>query len=90
MLDDVEAMIKEKLLESLIDKMSDSNGARLKPKGLEVKVAAPDKEHLAEGLDKAKEALPSVPEAGSEPGEDDDESRLMALLGDEDDDEDKK
>lgn len=90
MLEDIEQKVKEALLESLIDKMSDDNGSRLKP-GLAVKVAAPDKEGLAAGLDKAKEELPGIPEGKDEttPPEDDDESRLLALLADDDDD-DKK
>lgn len=96
MLDDLEQKIKEKLLEDLITKMSDSNGDRIKPKGLAVQVAAPDKEKLAEGLDKAKSVLGSVPDSGdmpsgdgitSDPSDDDsDEARLMQLLSSEDDD----
>jgi hypothetical protein len=93
MLNDIEDMIKQKLLEDLIDQMGDKSGDRLSPPGLAVKVAAPDKEGLSEGLDKAKDALPNIPEPGKEaeaaPSEDDDESRLLALLSD-DDDEDKK
>lgn len=105
MTDDLEQMIKERLLEDLINKMSDKRGEGLAPKGMAVQVAAPDKEKLAEGLDKAKEELPHLPEAsegdeaeaagheGAGDGqEDDDEQRLLALLGehDEDDDEGKR
>lgn len=85
MLDDIEDMIKQKLLEHLIESMGDKSGDRLKPP-MAVEVAAKDKAGLSDGLDKAKDALPSIPESG---GEDDDESRLMDLLG-EDDDEDEK
>lgn len=85
MLDDMEQMIKEKLLEDLIGKMSDGMGDRMKPKGLGVEIQAPDKAHLAEGLDKAKDLVShtdAMPESGDG---DDDEQRLMDLLGDDDD-----
>lgn len=93
MLDDMSQMIKEKLLEELIDKMSSSHGDSMKPKGIGVSVEAPDKEHLADGLDKAKDLLgkggplPGLDSASGSPGDDDDdEQRLMDLLGDDDDD----
>jgi len=89
-------MIKEKLLEELIAKMSDAGSDRMKPKGLGVEVQAPDKEHLAEGLDKAKdllsksdapelEASEPSPEHDSDSSEEDDEQRLLALLEDDED-----
>lgn len=90
MLDDMSQMIKEKLLEELIEKMSSAGGDRMKPKGLGVEVQAPDKEHLAEGLDKAKDLIQKPGESEpSEGGEEDDEQRLMALLDDDDDEKDK-
>lgn len=92
MLDDIEHMIKQKLLEDLIEHMGDRGASRLKPDdAMAVQVAAPDKEALEEGLDHAKEALPSIPEGDDkESGSDeDDESRLMSLLDDDDDDDDK-
>lgn len=95
MLDDMSQMIKEKLLEELIEKMSDAGGDRMKPKGLGVSVEAPDKAHLADGLDKAKELLGkgAEPEDESAPpsgdSEEEDEQRLLSLLDDDDDDKDK-
>lgn len=92
----MEQMIKEKLLEDLIDKMSGGIGDRMKPKGLGVEVQAPDKAHLADGLDKAKELvskggpLPGLDEKGpSESSEEDDEQRLLDLLGEDDEDDEK-
>lgn len=85
-------MIKERLLDELIDKMSVGDD-RMKPKGLGVEVQAPDKEHLADGLDKAKDLLDSgeIPEVEpSEHGSDDDEERMLQLLADGDDDDDEK
>lgn len=87
MMDDLEQMIKERLLQDLIEKMSDQSGDRLKPKGLAVEVAAPDKEHLSDGLDQAKDAVGSIPSQGESPSEEDDEQRLMELLGDDEDEE---
>jgi len=91
-MDAMEQMIKEKLLEELISKMSDAGGDRMKPKGLGVEVQAPDKEHLAEGLDKAKDLLgksdsPDLEDAepSADSSEEDDEQRLLALLDDDDD-----
>lgn len=95
MLNDMEHMIKQRLLEDLIEKMSDKHGERLGPeKGMAVQVAAPDKSKLAEGLDKAKGILSSMPmdheeEGGDEP--ESDEERLMELMhGEDDDDEDEE
>lgn len=88
MMDQLEQMIKEKLLNELIDRMDSSSGDRMKPKGLGVEVQAPDKAHLAEGLDKAKDLLDkgSAPETEMGGGDsEDDEQRLMALLDDDDD-----
>ncbi len=86
MMDDLEQMIKQRLLEDLIDKMSDQSGDRLKPKGMSVEVAAPDKDKLAEGLEKAKGLVGSAPEASASPGEDDDEQRMLQLLAEDDED----
>jgi hypothetical protein len=60
----------------------DSLSSKFK-KPLEVSVAAPDKEGLAEGLDHAKEIA-----EGADLGDSDesDEDRLMALLGEDDED----
>lgn len=93
MLDDMEQMIKEKLLEDLISKMSDGMGERMKPKGLGVEVQAPDKEHLADGLDQAKSLLgkggdlPGLGKDMPSEGGDDDEERMLQLLSEDDDDE---
>jgi hypothetical protein len=91
MLEDIDHMIKEKLLEDLIDQMGMKSGERLKPKGLAVQVEAPDKKHLSEGLEHAKGALSHIPEPsggeGEEGGEEDDDlSRLMEMAGKDDDD----
>jgi hypothetical protein len=98
MKDDMMQMIKERLLDELIDKMSDGD-SRMKPvHGLGVEVQAPDKEHLADGLDKAKEVLDSgkVPELEADEHSDhmehipeDDEERMLELLAEEDGEEDK-
>lgn len=94
-MDDLEQMIKEKLLENLIDKMSDKSSDRMKPKGLAVEVAAPSKDKLAEGLEKAKGVLGSMPAAEDSdmtsecPSEEEDEQRLMDLLAKDDDDDDE-
>lgn len=97
MLDDLEQKIKEKLLEDLISKMSDGNGARMKPKGLGVSVEAPNKAGLKDGLDKAKNILSkaSMPlgadskdsdlmSADSDNLHEDDDQRLLELLDDDD------
>lgn len=73
MLDDIEDMIKQKLLEDLIDQMGDQSGSRLHPKGLAVEVQAPGKDLLSAG-----------PE--SDGGDDEDLSRLMEMAGKDDDD----
>lgn len=82
MLDDIEDLIKQRLLEDLIEKMGDQSGDRLKPP-MAVEVEADDKKGLSAGLDKAKGALPDAPEG-------DDESRLMDLLDEDEDDEHRK
>ena len=94
MIDDMSQMIKEKLLEDLINKMSDGAGDRMKPKGVGVEVQAPDQAHLAEGLDKAKDLLGkgAMPEgessdAPSDGDDADDEQRLLQLLDEDDEDE---
>ncbi len=90
-MDDLESKMKDKLLEALIDhmhgRMGDDLSDRLKP--MEVSVAAPDPSSLAEGLDHAKQ----LAESGDMPSgdvEESDDDRLMAALGDGDDDEDDK
>lgn len=95
MMDDMTQMIKEKLLEDLIHQMSEGHANRMMPpKGLGVEVQASDKDGLEDGLDKAKSVLAKAGDADEMPehgGEDEgsDEERLMQLLGD-DDDEDEK
>lgn len=93
-MDDLETRMKEKLLEGLIEhmhgKMGEDMGAKFPHKAMEVSVAAPDKEKLAEGLEHAKgligkEGSPEE-EAAESPAEEEDEDRLMALLGEKDDD----
>ena len=94
MMDDLEQKLKEGLLENLIEHMSNGIGDSMKPKGLAVEVAAPNKDKLAEGLDKAKDVLGSIPEPSEEGGleseespddEESDEERLLKLLSGEDD-----
>lgn len=97
---DMHKMLTEKLLQDLISKMEDKMGERMKPaeepKAMEVSVAAPDKDHLSDGLDKAKDAISAMhdPKAESEDeGHESDEDRLRELLSehdDDDEDEDKK
>lgn len=85
-MDDLETKIKEQLLDSLIEHMSDKMGEdpRLgKHKAMEVSVAAPDKEGLAAGLEHAQSLAEKAPEEG---GEGSDEERLMDLLGSDDGD----
>lgn len=104
-MDDLEQKLKEGLLEDLIDHMSSGMGDKLKPKGLAVEVAAPDKDKLAQGLDKAKDVLGTLPsESNEESSEnelpsdlegtshdsDSDEARLLQLLQDDDDEDDQK
>lgn len=89
MKDDMLQMIKEKLLNELIDKMSVGDD-RMKPKGLGVEVQAPDKEHLAEGLGKAQDLLSKGPEGDASGGDDDEERMLELLSSDDDDDEEGK
>jgi hypothetical protein len=88
----MEQKIKEKLLLDLIDKMSDMGADRMKPKSLGVEVQAKDPVALKEGLDKARDLVGKEPELDSvshdheaQPSEDDDEHRLLDLLGDDDD-----
>lgn len=93
-MDDLEQTIKSKLLEGLIEhmqgKMGDDLGSKYPQKALEVSVAAPDKEHLAEGLAKAHEMTSDGKSLGEgDEDEGSDEDRLMALLGDDEDDEEK-
>ena len=88
-MDALEQKIKEKLLEGLIehmsDRMGDDMGSKFPKKAMEVSVAAPDPEHLAEGLGHAKDLAESG-KIAPEGDEGSDEDRLMALLGEEDDD----
>lgn len=92
-MDPLEQRMKEKLLEGLIEhmqgRMGDDLEAKFPKKAVEVSVAAPDKDGLAEGLGHAKELAESG-ELGHE-DEGSDEDRLMALMGhgDKDDDEDE-
>lgn len=98
---EMEKKIKEKLLEGLIEHMEDKMAGGMKPeKGMAVEVAAPDKEKLAEGLDKAKDIVGKHSEPDGDEGlfptkapdgdgdEMSDEERLKALMalskGDED------
>lgn len=91
MKDDMMQMIKERLLNELIDKMSDGDD-RMKPQGVGVEVQAKDPAALAEGLDKAKDLVGSgaIPESASAQHDpDDDEARMLSMLSGDDDDEDK-
>lgn len=98
---ETEQKIKDKLLQSLIDHMEDKLCERLKPhKAMSVEVAAPDKEHLVEGLSKAKELMKDgevpidEPSSDDEPSMDDDnrsdEDRLQDLADASDDEEDDR
>lgn len=92
MKDDVMDMIKERLLNELIDKMSDGD-SRMKPKGVGVEVQAKDPQALQEGLDKAKEFLGKgdAPEMEAPAHDsDDDEQRMLELLAQDDDDDEGK
>lgn len=84
MMDDLEERMKQKILEGLrdhmMDRMGDGMAEKFPKKAMEVSVMAPDKEHLSEGLGKAKEM------AEGEHGDDSDEDRLMAMMGDHDED----
>lgn len=88
--DSLEQKMKEKLLEDLIDhmssKMGDDMGSKFPHKAMEVSVAAPDKEKLAEGLEHAKDMTAKIP-SHMEPDEDD-EDRLMSLMGGDHDEDD--
>lgn len=85
-MDDLESKLHQKLLEGLIEhmqgRMGDDLAAKFPQKGLEVSVAAPDKDSLSDGLAKAKDITDS--------DGDSDEDRLMAALGDDDDDDEDK
>lgn len=102
---DDDSALKDAILEKLLDALTDNMGEdpRLQPKGMQVEVAAPDKAHLAEGLDKAKEVVQHAPVADALAGkgdsdraddEDDgqksDAERLAELLGADADDEDEE
>jgi hypothetical protein len=65
MYEDLEGKMKEKLLEGLIEHMHGKMGehmmGRMPKKEMEVSVAAPDKEHLKEGINKAKAFVEKSP-----------------------------
>lgn len=85
--------IKEKVLQSLLDFLDQAEAGRMKPKkAVSVEIAAPDTEHLAEGLDHAKDILGKGEETQPDPdaAEDSDEDRMRALLADSGDDEEEK
>lgn len=89
-MDSLEQKMKEKLMEGLIEHMTDQMGMGLESKfpkkAMEVSVAAPDEKALMEGLDKAKEV---TGEASDGDREESDEDRLMQLLSEDEEDEDK-
>lgn len=89
MKDDMMQMIKERLLNELIDKMS-GDDRMAPPKGVGVEVQAPDKAGLAEGLGKAKDLLDKgavpEPEASAQHDPEDDEERMLQLLAEDDHD----
>ena len=95
-MDDLERKMKEKLLEGLIehmgDRMGDGLASKFPKKHVEVQVAAPDKEHLAEGLGKAKELISDsgALEGKETPDEEADEDRLRQLLEEDEDEENAK
>lgn len=96
---DDDTAMKDRVLAALIDSMEEVLGSsKLSPpagKGLAVEVAAPDKEHLQDGLEKAGDVIDQAPDASADPlaakpaasGGESDEDRLLALLeGEEDED----
>ena len=86
MKDDMMQMIKERLLNELIDKMSTGDD-RMKPPGVGVEVQAKTPEDLKAGLDKAKDLVSSADTGGpAQSNPDDDEQRMLELLDDDDDD----
>jgi hypothetical protein len=89
-MDDLESKIKQKLLEGLIEHMHDRMGSDLGAKfpQAEVKVAADSPDELKKGLDHAKEIVSDhgMPHGEPDGDEGSDEDRLMALLGEDDDD----
>lgn len=90
MKEDMLQMIKEQLLQELINKMSDGDD-RMRPKGLGVEVQAKDPAALKDGLDKAQEIVGDSEPDAHETGSDDDESRMLEMLAkDDDDDEDHR
>lgn len=87
MMSDKVKCIKEKLLKELIEAMEDRMAKKLKPEeSMAVEVAAPDKEKLAEGLDKAKEVVGEMPMDKMDSSEEEDESKLLEMLASEEDD----
>lgn len=90
MKEDMLQMIKEQLLQELINKMSDGDD-RMRPKGLGVEVQAKDPAALKDGLDKAQEIVGDSESGAHDAGSDDDESRMLEMLAkDDDDDEDHR
>lgn len=87
-MEDLEQKMKEKLLEGLIEhmqnKMGDGLASKFPKKPMEVSVAAADPDKLKEGLGKAQDLIGS-----DDQDEKSDEDRLMDLLGDEEDDDEK-
>lgn len=94
-MDKSEQDIKLKLLQSLMDHMDNGLASKMKP--VAVQVSAPDKEDLADGLDKAKSILgkssedesddmPGMPDS-DESEEQSDEERLIKLLTEDEDEE---
>jgi len=84
--------MKEKLLEGLIEHMDGKMGDDLASKygkGLEVSVAAPDSEHLADGLDKAKKLASSgmIPDDPHPMDGHMDDDSILGMMHDEDEDE---
>lgn len=85
---DMLQMIKERLLDELIDKMSDGDD-RMRPKGVGVEVEAKDPAALKEGLDKAQDIVGKGDLPEPQPHEnnpEDDEARMLQLLSEDDDD----
>lgn len=95
-----ETALEDKLLAGLIDHLEDLiHGDLQGRKGVAVEVAAPDKEHLKEGLEKAQDVVDGSPEvpldvksgAVPESADESDEDRIMQSLDEEDrDDEDDR
>lgn len=84
--DPMEKEAKLSALKGLRDEMTQMMGDGLKDKLNKVTVAAPNKEDLAAGLDKAKEIVAHSPEDEDESGEPSEEPTMSPSMDEEDED----